>query len=39
MVTFLRRHWEYENLVTVDLVFNVDGKEVYLRLWDYTTFW
>ena len=32
-------YWEWQNKVSIDLVFNVDGTEVRLPLWDYMTYW
>ena len=32
-------YWEWQNKVSIDLVFNVDGTEVHLPLWDYMTYW
>jgi len=32
-------YWGFENLIDVDLVFNVDGVEVSHNLWSYVTYW
>ena len=32
-------YWGYENLIDVDLVFNIDGVEVRHNLWSYVTYW
>lgn len=32
-------YWKFENLIDVDLVFNVDGVEVSHNLWSYVTYW